>query len=342
MYANWLRLVGLLYIAVIYIMHNILITSAGRRVSLVQYFKKAAKHLLGEEAKVFTTDLNPNLSAAAYASDGSFKVGRFVEDNYLEVLLQICVENKIGLVIPTIDTELLLLAKARELFAKNNIILLVSNVDFVETCRDKRKINTFFETNGFKVPKTLKKDALEFPFFVKPYDGSSSNNVMKIDCVEMVSEWLLNHEKLMFMEYLSAKEFDEYTVDMLYDDNGNLIFLVPRLRLEVRQGEMSKGITRKNDLIDFLQKRLSNMPGWRGCITLQVFKQIDGNDIYGIEINPRFGGGYPLSYLAGADFPGWLIESYILNRQPKVFNDWKENVLLLRHDNEMIVENGGI
>jgi carbamoyl-phosphate synthase large subunit len=323
-------------------MSNILITSAGRRVSLVQYFKDSAKRLLGNGVQVFTTDLEPKLSAAAKISDGAFKVGRFSDSDYMDVLLKICQDNAISLIIPTIDTELLLYAKAREQFAQRGIQIIVSDADFIVTCRDKRKINTFFLEHGFKLPKQFDKNALEYPFFVKPYDGSSSKNIMKIECKEMLSDWLLDNEKLMFMEYLSPKYFEEYTVDMLYDKFGNLKCLVPRLRIEIRHGEMSKGITRKNEVISFLKEQLSNMPGWRGCITLQLFKQINGKDFYGIEINPRFGGGYPLSYLAGADFPSSIIETYILNKEVVFWDEWKENVLLLRHDNEMIIENADI
>jgi carbamoyl-phosphate synthase large subunit len=323
-------------------MNNILITSAGRRVSLVRYFQQEAQRLLGAATKVYTTDLEPALSAAAQVSDGSFKVGRFTDADYMDVLLQLCLSNGIGLVVPTIDTELTLLAQHRAAFAQKGITLLVCDLDFVQTCRDKRKINLFFEQYGFQLPKTIDRNNLSYPFFVKPYDGSSSKNVMRIDGPEMVNEWLLNNEKLMFMEYLSPTQVEEYTVDMYYDKNGHLQCTVPRLRMEVRNGEISKGITRKNNIIEFLQANLAQMNGWRGCITLQLFRSKTSDAIYGIEINPRFGGGYPLSYLSGANFPAWIIEEYLLGKTVAAFDGWKANTLLLRHDNEMIIENATV
>jgi carbamoyl-phosphate synthase large subunit len=135
---------------------------------------------------------------------------------------------------------------------------------------------------------------------------------------------------------------EEYTVDMYYDKNGHLQCTVPRLRMEVRNGEISKGITQKNNIIEFLQANLAQMNGWRGCITLQLFRSKTSDAIYGIEINPRFGGGYPLSYLSGANFPAWIIEEYLLGKTVAAFDGWKANTLLLRHDNEMIIENATV
>ena len=59
--------------------------------------------------------------------------------------------------------------------------------------------------------------------------------------------------------------------------------------------------------------------------------------IIGIEINPRFGGGFPLSYEAGANYPSWLIKEYILGENVEYFDKWDENLLMLRYDNEVLV-----
>ena len=316
---------------------NILITSAGRRVSLLTYFQQDVKRLLGHNSKVFATDLNPSMSTACLKSDGSFEVGQFSDPNFMEIFRSICIENNIKIVIPTIDTELKLLAEHRNAFEADGIQLIVSDSRFVKICRDKRLMNTFFLENGFKIPAEIDRHNPKFPLFIKPIDGSSSQNIFLIKDETMLSTFHLQREDFMFMEYLNPERYREYTIDLYYNTDGILKCIVPRIRLAVRGGETNKGITRKNHLVEFVRAKLGSIEGARGCLTLQVFDDLESEDVYGIEINPRFGGGYPLSYLAGANYPAWIIEEYGLGREIPDFDDWKSNMLLLRHDAEMVV-----
>ena len=105
--------------------HNILITSAGKRVALTRYFKET---LCGfyPDAKVFTTDMNPEMAPAGYVSDGCFKVPRVTSPDYPDILLNICKKNEVGMVIATIDTELLLLADLKDSFRRLGIMIIVS------------------------------------------------------------------------------------------------------------------------------------------------------------------------------------------------------------------------
>jgi carbamoyl-phosphate synthase large subunit len=317
---------------------NVLITSAGRRVSLVKSFINAASMVL-PGAKVITVDMNPDLSAACTVSDLSYQICSVTDSNYSETLKKICVENNVGLVIPTIDTELVILAKNRNDFEKHGINIIVSSVPFVKRCRNKRESNLLFEELGIKTPKLQDKQNLEFPVFIKPFNGSLSSEIHLIRERSQLSEYLLTNDKFMFMEYIDSNKFDEYTVDIYYDRGGNLKCLVPRKRIEVRGGEISKGITVKNILYEELKEKLSELKGARGCITAQFFLSKEGNNIYGIEINARFGGGYPLSYFAGAVYPEFLIQEYLLNSSVSFHEEWKENLLMLRFDQEIIIAN---
>ena len=318
-------------------MNNILITSAGRRVSLVTYFQKEAKKLIGKDAKVYTTDLAPEMSSACLISEKGFKVGRFSDSDYMDQILKICKENKIGLIIPTIDTELLLLTQNKEAFKQEGIHIIVSDIDFIKICRDKRNMNQFFAERGFKLPKTIDRHSPTFPLFIKPINGSSSQNIFLIKDKSMLSDFHVNNTDLMFMEYLAKERYEEYTIDLFYNNDGDLKCVVPRIRIAVRGGETNKGITCKNKLIEIVKSKLGNIEGARGCLTLQVFLDKESEDIYGIEINPRFGGGYPLSYLAGANYPAWIIQEYLKGETIEWFGDWEDKLLLLRHDQEMIV-----
>lgn len=314
--------------------NNILILSAGRRVELTQEFMDEVKKI-SANAKVFCTDLNPELSSACQIADGFFSVPRVTADNYIDIIEKICFENNIGLVIPTIDTELELLSNVRERFSQQNIQVIISDLSFVSYCRDKRKTAQLFDLLNIDQPAILDKRSLTFPCFCKPYDGSCSKGAIALFSESELTPELINDPKNMFME-LVPKRYSEYTIDGYYSKNGYLKCLVPRKRIEVRGGEVSKGVTRRNFVYDYLFERVSHLDGARGCITFQLFVNEQDNKIKGLEINPRFGGGYPLAYDAGANFPKWLIQEYLFNQPIGFFDDWQPNTLMLRYDAKVI------
>ena len=131
---------------------NILITSAGKRVSLVRKFMKELKRLFCD-GKVMTCDMNPEMAPACVISDGCFRVPRCSSEDYIETLLTLCIEKSISIVIPTIDTELAILSANKDIFAKQGIQVLVSDYDFVMTCLDKRITSEFFPKKHIEVPK---------------------------------------------------------------------------------------------------------------------------------------------------------------------------------------------
>lgn len=315
---------------------NILITSAGQRVSLVKAFKKElARTYPG--SKVFTTDMCPELSAACQVSDGYFRVQRVTDPAYIEELLALCKRMQIGMVVPTIDTELMVLAQNRDLFADNSIHVIVSSPGFIEKCRDKRLINAFFEQHGISVPAAVDRHRPTFPLFIKPYNGSLSIDTYVVHNAADLRDEQVNNDRLLFMEYLNKQDHDEYTVDMYYDRQGDVKCIVPRKRILVRAGEINKGITSKNGLLKFLREKLAHIDGAKGCLTAQFFLHKTTGRITAIEVNGRFGGGFPLSYHAGANYPGWLIEEYFNGGRIDYTEDWEDQLLMLRYDDEVLV-----
>ena len=147
----------------------------------------------------------------------------------------------------------------------------------------------------------------------------------------------MRHPKLMFMEYIDKKIYKEFTVDMYFGRDQTLKMLVPRERVEIRAGEINKGIARKNYLLHFLRERFQKIDGVAGCICVQLFYDETSNDVVGIEINPRFGGGYPLSYGAGANFPRAIIEEYFEGKALSYSENWYDNTLMRRYDAEVFV-----
>lgn len=317
---------------------NVLITSAGRRVSLVKFFQDATRSI--SEGKVFTTDLSPTMSTACHISDKSFAVPRVSDSQYLDVLLQICKENLVSLVIPTIDTELELLAKVRDEWQKKHQIeIVISDVDVVRTCRNKRKTSDLFHGMGIESPAELSAHSEVFPRFVKPLAGSRSVDIHKIDSLDMMQSKYLDSSKYIQQELVDTNEFSEFTVDAFYTTQGELTCLVPRQRIEVRDGEISKGRTQKGQLVSLLTQKLSNFPGARGVLTFQFFVKMDSAltpvEILGIEINPRFGGGYPLTHAAGAEYVDWIVRGHFENEVTEYFDQWRDGLTMLRYDAEI-------
>jgi carbamoyl-phosphate synthase large subunit len=264
-------------------------------------------------------------------------VPRVTAEGYLDELLKICGENDVKIVVPTIDTELLILASAKQRFAERDIVLAVSDAGFVRLCRDKRLTSQWFDAHAVKTPAPRDKHHPIFPMFAKPYDGSLSCNLHVIHKPEDLTEEILNDPKLMFMELIDKKLFKEYTVDMYYGVDHCVKAIVPRERIEIRAGEINKGRACKNWLVDYLKQRLNQLEGVMGTICLQLFVRDETREVYAIEINPRFGGGYPLSYYAGANFPRYLIQEYIAGVHLAYSDDWMDNTVMLRYDSQVII-----
>jgi len=306
---------------------SVLITSAGRRVSLVRNFQK--------HSKVFTCDMNPFFSSACQVSDVYFKVPRVTSENYLDVVLTFCKKNNIKIIIPTIDTELSILAKAKKRFLKEGIFIAVSSVEICDTFYLKSTTEKFFKQNGFLTPIIINNlENAKYPLFAKLDNSSLSVGAMKVNSYEEAIQLKGNY---VFQEFIEGVE---YTCDVFFDRDSKIKSIVPRERIEVRGGEVNKARTCKDKIIlNEIKKLEPFLIGAYGTLTIQLFKTND--KIYFIEINPRFGGGYPLSFQAGADYAKMLIDDY-LGKKLEYFEGWRDNLIMLRYDDEVIVDGNSL
>lgn len=317
--------------------HNVLITSAGRRAELVRSFQSELRQLF-PEGKVFAADLNPGLSSACCLADESFQLPPIRSTEYISSLIELCIAQDISLVMPTIDTELLPLAEHRERFEEHGLSVIISDKLLVQACRDKRLTNSLYTQVGLDTPQIIENPSLkDLPLFARPYDGSCSIDTHVVRDQSDLRPELTNNPRMLFTEFLDPSEHEEYTLDLYFDRQEQLKCLVPRLRLETRGGEVSKGRTVRLAEHESLVRAFQRLPGARGCITAQVFRHKHTSRIVAIEINPRVGGGIPLSYQAGANFPRWLFEEYMLNQQVEYFDDWEPNLTMLRYDAQVFV-----
>ncbi len=284
---------------------NILLTSAGRRTGLTTAFKQAARPLGGA---VYTADIDA-LAPAHQVSDGSFRVPRATDPSYPHRLLEIVDQNEIGLLVPTIDTELMVLAESRAQFAELGCLAVVSHTRLIEITTDKLASARAFAEAGLKHPQTWQPGNtpanLPRALVTKPRKGSASVGVSFCAPNELPG-LLARSDDLIIQEFIDG---DEITVDALLDLNGRLLHCVPRRRIRTLCGESIQGVTLSPKSIgDWLMKVFSfvGARGGLGPITIQAILSDPEPTL--IEINPRFGGGVPLAFAAGAKYPEWLID----------------------------------
>ncbi|HHV94901.1 MAG TPA: ATP-grasp domain-containing protein [Clostridiaceae bacterium] len=315
---------------------NVLILSAGRRVELIQCFQKAAQKL-NIRSKIVAADCS-DTAPALYFADKKYKVPRIFDPNYISSIIDICVIENISLVVPTIDTDLLLLSKNKKnIEEKTNAKVLISDEKVIEICRDKIKTHKFLEENNFGVPKMytekeLESDDVKYPLFIKPKSGSSSINAFKVNNKDELDFYRRMIKEPIVQEFV---EGEEYTVDVFVDFEGNVITVVPRLRIATRGGEISKGkIIKDREIIDDVIRLIKTLKPI-GHVTVQLMKTKEG--IKYIEINPRFGGGAPMSIQSGADSCENIYR--ILMGQELSYNEnYRENIIFLRFDSSICID----
>jgi len=307
---------------------------------LLNSFHRAAKQLK-IDLTVLGTDTT-ELSSALQLCDKGFLVKPITHSGYIRQLLTIVKTNKVKLLVPTVDLDLKLLAKNKSKFTAMGCCVLISMPKVVDICQDKRKTYRFLLKNGFDTPVTisvrtaLSKKKLNWPCFLKPWDGYASrgNAVVK------------NRKELLFfaerIPNVICQEFiegTEHTCDVYVDFSMKVRCVVPRKRIEVRAGEVSKGqIVKHPHIMSEAARLVETLGAGPGVITLQLFLT-DDDKVKFIEINPRFGGGVPLSIKAGANFPKWILQE-LLGRKTNIrLDSFKDNLIMLRYDGEVWLEN---
>jgi carbamoyl-phosphate synthase large subunit len=296
------------------------------------------RNALNHSGKVFSCDLKPEYASACHVSERAFHLPAANSPNYIEELLSLCETFQIGLVVPTIDTELLPLAYNSRRMLEGGTRVSIPDVSLVEQSRDKTLTGGIFNTMGIRYPHIYGDELVTFPAFAKPVSGSSSKGITLIHSESDLASVRSLGSQMMISEYVGSP-FIEYTLDSYFDLLGKLICVVPRLRIETRTGEVSKSITRRNSFYNRIVSAIARLQGFRGCVTIQVFFNPETEELIGLEINPRFGGGFPLSYAAGANFPGWLISEVFHQKTLHFFDSWKADLLMLRYDAAVFVEN---
>ncbi len=300
---------------------NILFTCAGRRNYLLEYFRDA----MGPNGKIIAVDMQISAPALAVA-DKAIVVPEVYSNDYLNVILRICRKEQIHAVLSLNDLELPILSAGKKEFEKIGVKLIISEEKVIRTCFDKWETFLFGDNHNIELPKTYLtlndvKDALngrklKFPLVVKPRWGTAS---IGIEFPETWEELELAYRLVSLkisrsvLSNISRQHLDkavmiqekiigtEYGLDVLNDLSGKPVQVYAKEKLAMRAGETDKAILRNKPELEELGLHIGRALGHIGNLDCDIFES--NGKYYLLELNPRFGGGYPFSHLAGADYP---------------------------------------
>lgn len=306
---------------------NVLLSSVGRRSYMVDYFKEALKL---ENGKVIGTN-SEALTTGMFACDKSFVVPEVTDENYIPTLLDIAIKENVSMIVSLFDIDLPYLSKARTIFEQHGIVVVVSSEKVIEIANDKWKTYIFLKENNINTPLTfidyyksicaIKNGVLSYPVYIKPRFGMGSIGVYKADNEnEMAFFYAYVKKKLSesYLKKLSSENLDEmvliqesirgkeYGIDIFNDFNGQYIASVVKEKIAMRSGETDASVVVDLPQLSDLSVKISGLLEHIGNLDIDVL--YDGTNYYVLEINARFGGGFPFSYLAGADFPKMLVQ----------------------------------
>lgn len=329
---------------------NILFTCAGRRNYLINYFKEA----LQGEGLVIAADAQNNAPALIDADRAAILPDIF-NDNYIEALLDLCEREKVKAIISLNDLELPILAAHQMVFKKIGTQILVSNSNVIDLACDKWDSAQFIKKIGLNSPKSyltvedarkaLSDKSLSFPLVLKPRQGSASAG---LDFPENMEELELSYKLLQMKLRRSAlnqargSDLDrpiiiqeklageEYGMDILNDFKGSFVDAYARMKLAMRSGETDKAVSIIDPRFTAAGKKIGENLGHIGSLDCDLILQ--NGELYVLDLNPRFGGGYPFSHEAGANIAAIYVEWLKGNTNIKAFCQYQEGLSFSKCD----------
>ncbi|WP_323788845.1 ATP-grasp domain-containing protein [Psychroserpens sp.] len=329
---------------------NLLFTCAGRRNYLINYFKEAIKG----QGKIFTADMSTSAPAMVDA-DVAIVVPSIYDATYITALKAIVKTHHIDAIISLNDLELPILSKHKNELETTGVKVIISSEKVIDIAFDKVKTFNFISEIGLKTPQTytslqkakeeIYNGTLKFPLVVKPRWGSAS---IGIDFPETEEEldlaFRLQHIKLKKSILNTASEHDldnailiqekmngkEYGMDIVNDFEGNYYGTFVREKVNMRSGETDKAVSIIDKRFDDIGKTISKHLKHVGSLDCDVF--IANNQLFVLELNPRFGGGYPFSHEAGIDTTAIYIEWLKGNTDVSKFNQYTAGKLFSKCD----------
>ena len=317
-------------------MNNILLCSAGRRVKLIQQIKKS----LNNTGKVIAVDIN-NTAPALYFADKSYIVPRITDDNYINILLDICSKENIRAITTLFDPEIEILAKHKHLFEEIGVLTILPSYETSRLCIDKFSMYEYLLSNNIQTIKTynslalfkedLEKGKINFPVFIKPRFGSGSIGARKVETLEDLI-FIFNRENIIIQELMTGKDIG---VDVYIDCiSKEVVSIYSKHRIEIRDGVTIKSISFKDEKLFNFIKEINKFFDFKGPLDMEFFYQ-DGK-YYLSEINPRFSGSYIHAYASDVDFVPLITNNINGIKNVPNIGLYQENNVVMYYDDLLI------
>lgn len=309
--------------------HDIVILMLGgaRRVSLAELLIESGKRL-GHNVKILSYELDKQVPIAAV---GEVIIGlKWSDPDLMNDIKRIVDKYNVNIILPFVDGAIEIASRCKDLLP--NVFVPVSEFDVARQMFDKSLSAKVFENNSLPIPATYCTDNIKFPAIAKPRRGSASQGIKVLRNFEDL-ERLNNPQDYLIQEFIENN--DEYTVDCYVSQSEEVMCIVPRIRLEVVGGEVTKTQTRKINKLIELSRKVLNSIDFRGPITLQFLHDKTTQRYLLMEINPRLGGGVVCSVWANAPITDYILKESL--QQPmSPCEDWKDNTLMVRYRKEVI------
>lgn len=304
---------------------NILLTSAGRRTYLVNYFKKAlhGKGLVYASNSIMTYTLTQ--------ADGFVITPNIYDDDYISFLLNYCREKHISAVISLFDIDLPILSQSKSKFQQSGIELLVSDYEVTQICNDKWATYNYLRELGLpqiksyididEARRALNNKEISFPLMLKPRWGMGSigiytaNTKIELDVLyqklhsEIFKTYLKYESQIDARRCILIQERikgQEYGLEIINDLNGNYVTTFAKKKLAMRSGETDVAEIVDSTEFEWTATSIAHKLKHIGILDTDCFKT-DSGECLVLEMNCRFGGQYPFSHIAGADVPKQII-----------------------------------
>jgi len=311
---------------------TVLFTCAGQRVDIVTAFRNAG-------ATTVAADLDP-LAPALYHADIRATVPAFDDPGYIDALRELIAAHGVRLVVPLTDLDHRELATARD--DLGGAVALVSGLDAIERCSDKYLAHEFFSANGIGSPPTWLPsdlpDDLQFPALVKARKGFGSRHIFRAHDRDEL-DFFLRYTTVDSMVQ-AVCEGEEFSVDVFSDLDARCVAAVPRTMIESKGGESIKGMSIKDEGLMEFARRVADTLGIVGPANIQCFREPSG-ELRVTDVNPRFGGGFPLPTAAGSRYPEMALALAEGQRLEPRFGDFREGVIMTRFFSQVILEDTG-
>ncbi len=316
---------------------NILLLSVGRRNQLVRYFRDA----LRGTGTVTAADCS-RFASALYEADRWRTVPKVTDTAYLDAVLALCREERIGAAISLIDPEGCFLAAHAEDFRAVGVTVIPGDAALCEMAMDKPATYRWLAAHGYPcLPfrtdaeafrRAMGSGEMRCPVVIKPVRGSGSEAVTTVFSPEEAAFLTARDEGRLIQEWADGPEIgaDVYA-DLV---TGEVVSIFTKKKLKMRAGETDQAVSfREPQLFAFLERFVTEA-GFRGVIDIDLIER-DGT-YFILDVNPRFGGGYPLAHACGCDFTKLLLNNLNGAANEKRIGDYEVGVCMMKYSDVTI------